>query len=197
MNDIEIEILSKEIKKDLAMSLYKLHFKSLPNDVLPNFGMDLEYRYFKSLLVNKGKLVIAKNNCNKILGFIALRSNYQNFISILDIKSISVFLLNSICKPSLLIKLIKQLSNKTKQLKLSAEIDYFAVDENFRSKGIGGLLILKAEEISEIDGLCYLCTKTSNDRLFRYYQKIKSAEIIKEFEILDKKYRYLFWKIKK
>ena len=194
MSDIQIKVLSKKINKNIAVSVHKVHINSLPNDVMPNFGMDLEYRYLQTLLSNNGKLLTA-NNKNKFVGFITLRTNSQSLISELDFKSISLFLISSLQKPLLLIKLFKQLFNRTKQPKLSAEIDYFAVDEDLRGKGIGSLLIAKAEEIAVEEGLSILYTKTSNEGLYQHYLINKSAQLMKEFEILGEKYRIVCWKI--
>lgn len=196
MNDIQIEVLSDEINKNTAISIHKVHINNLPNDVMPNFGMDLEYRYLQTLLGNKGKLLTA-NNSNNVVGFIALRLNSQSLISELNFRSIFLFLKISLQKPSLLIKLLKQLYYQSKQPQLSAEIDYFAVDEGMRGNGIGGLLISKAEEIAVEWGLSILYTKTSNERLYQYYLVSKSAKLMKEFEILGEKYRCVSWEIGK
>ena len=196
MNDIQIEVLSEEINKDTAISIHKVHINNLPNDVMPNFGMDLEYKYLQTLLSNKGKLLTAHNR-KKVIGFITLRFNPQSLISELNFKSTFLFLKSSFKKPSLLIKLLKQLYNQTEQPKLSAEIDYFAVDEDLRGNGIGSLLISKAEEIASEKGLSVLYTKTSNERLYQYYLSNKSAKLMKESEILGKKYRCVSWEIGK
>ena len=194
MNDIQIEVLSDEINKDTALSIHMVHINNLPHDVMPNFGMDLVYKYLKTLLSNKGKLLTAYNR-KKVIGFIILRFNSQSLISELNFKSTFLFLKNSFKKPSLLIKLLKQLYNQTEQPKLSAEIDYFAVDEDLRGNGIGSLLISKAEEIAIEKGLSVLYTKTSNERLYQYYLSNKSAKLMKEFKILGEKYRCVSWEI--
>lgn len=196
MSDVQIQVISNEIDENIAISVHKIHINNLPNDVMPHFGIDLEFRYLQALLCNKGKLLIA-NNHNKPIGFITLRVSPLSLMSKLDVKSISLFFISSLQKPSLLIKLLKQLYNKTEQPKLSAEIDYFAVDEDFRGNGIGSLLISKAEEIAVEEGLSVLYTKTNNERLYQYYLSNKYAHLIKEFEILGGKYRCVYWKIGK
>ena len=130
------------------------------------------------------------------MGFVALRIQNQSLTAALDLKSSFFFLLTAMSKPSLLIKLLKHLVTKTKQLKLSTAIDYFAVDKNFRGKGIGNLLILEAEKITASDGFGLLYTKTSNERLYRYYVSKKSAKLLKEFSIFGERYRCVCWTIK-
>jgi ribosomal protein S18 acetylase RimI-like enzyme len=195
MSTISVKVIASDISIDLSEEIHKLHLKSLPNDVMPNFGDDLEYRYLQNILSKKGRLIVGIDGNEKIVGFLILRILPMSMLSILNFKSVLTFLFNSIKKPLLVIRLIGQLSKSKRPPKFSAEIDYFVLDETVRGVGIGGRLISKASEVAAHEGMKFLYTKTSNERLFQFYRTKKNADLHHEFIVIGEKYRCVFWDI--
>ena len=92
--------------------------------------------YFRTFKENKCRIIVAISN-KSIVGFIILRFGFFNMKKVIDLSSILKFLINSISNPILILRLIYQLLKPTIIPKQSCEIDYFAVSNRFKSKGIG------------------------------------------------------------
>jgi ribosomal protein S18 acetylase RimI-like enzyme len=195
MSNISVKVIADDVSVNVSEEIHKLHLKSLPNDVMPNFGDNLEYRYLQNILGKKGRLIVGIDGNKKIVGFLILRTLPMSMLTILNFKSVLTFLFNSIKQPLLVIRLIGQLIKSKQPPKFSAEIVYFAVDETVRGVGIGGRLISKASEVAANEGMKFLYTKTSNERLFQFYRAKKNAELHYEFNIVREKYRCVFWEI--
>lgn len=183
------------LTNDQFNQLYKIHKSSLPNDLLHHFGIDSEKNYFKEILdKKKGKIIVAEYD-NNILGYLVLKVKEVSMYKLLTLKSIFLFLFRALFKPSLLVRLIFQIFYPIDKPHNLGEIDYFVVQQGYRSAGIGVKLIEYAEKIAKENKIENIYTKTYNKQLSEYYIKKKGGVISSKFRILDYIYFCIYWKI--
>jgi|688.fasta_scaffold238357_3 ribosomal protein S18 acetylase RimI-like enzyme len=193
-----IQITSPEkISEDTIRVIYEIHSNSLPNDVMPNFGLGVERKYLLELIDKQNGRILIATDSGKIIGFLLLRFKPINMKGLLDGAAFIEFILNSLRKKVILIQLIFQLFWSRSNPEGSCEIDYFAVLEQHRSKGVGAKLLLMAEEVSIKNGFESIYTKTNNKALYSFYKKMKGAIVVYSFSILSDKYYGVLWSAKK
>ena len=187
-------IVKKNIYFYETKSLSKIHLENLKYDVLPNFGEAVLKKYFEKILKKKNSLIVFKKNKN-ILGFLVLNFYNIKLYNILDLKSILKFILNLFYKPSIFFNLLFQIFRKKLKPKLCSEIHALAVKKNFTSKGIGNLLIKKAEIITRKKGFKGIIIKTHNRKLFEHFKKTRKIKLLKTYKILNRTYYTLYWPV--
>ena len=193
-----VRIISPEIISEHTIkAIYDIHSKSLPYDVMPNFGVGVERKYLLQLMDKQNGRILIASEGGKIIGFLLLRFKPMNIRGLVDRKALVEFFQNSLRKKTILVRLIFQLFWSRSNPEGSCEIDYFAVLEEHRSKGVGGKLLLMAEEISIKNGFDFIYTKTNNKELCNFYKTMKGAIVVSSFSIISNKYYGVLWSTKK
>ena len=59
--------------KTVCRDIFILHLQTLPNDVMPNFGIEFNKRYIQNLISNGGHVLTAFKK-GELVGFILLSS---------------------------------------------------------------------------------------------------------------------------
>tara|TARA_Y100001968_G_C19415040_1_gene748539 strand:- start:1514 stop:2098 length:585 start_codon:yes stop_codon:yes gene_type:complete len=178
-------------------SIWTLHERSLSNDLMHTFGKSTEKRFLK-YMISRGKGVVFASKNNEILnGFLTLSFKRISMTRFLRLDSILAFLINWKSQPILILKLLIRIINnfKIKSSCRYAELDYFAVEESSRDRGIGSLLLDQAENKARDLNLKGISTITSNKRLLKYYLIKKSAKLIFKFHIFSEIFYYIRWEI--
>lgn len=191
---ISIQTL-KTLSDSNAYQIYKIHYNSLPDDVMPNFGYKVEKKYLAKLnKENNGATIVALAD-DTIVGFLLLRFKTLDMKEFLNTSSIFVFLSKALLKPKIIVRLIYQLRHPTPNITKSCEIDYFAVSEKLRGQNIGKKLLKKAEELALENKCKSISTKTNNTNLYSFYTKKKNASLIHSFKVLNSEYFYINWNV--
>ena len=184
----------KNFDNDQLEKISSIYLEELPQDILPNFGKSTVKKYFELMLKNNSDIITVEKNSD-IVGFIVLNFKNIELKKIINLKDILKFLFNSIFNPKLLIRLIFQTFIKIKIPEYCSEIHAFAVTKKFSSEGAGKILINEAELISKKKGCGGIFTKTHNEKLFKYYEREKNINLIKKYNIFNKKYYNFYWDI--
>ena len=69
--------------------------------------------------------------------------------------------------------------DKISPTKAIVELSHFAIKEEWKGKGIGGILIKKFEEATKARGFSSIYTRTHNERLSSHYIKKRRAKVLK------------------
>lgn len=184
-----------QISKAEAAAVHNVHARSLPRDVLPNFGTGVTRRYLQRLAGSGAGAVILARDGPTIAGFLALRTGPVQMLPCLDIVGVTGFLIRTLRRPGLLIRLTAQLIWREEPPENCAEIDYFAVDARYRGAGIGAQLLRHAETEATQRGCTAIFTKTNNADLYRHYREQKQAVLQSERSILNSTYYHVWWPI--
>ena len=195
LSDFVIKTLD-HLKKDDATQIHRIHLDSLSNDVMPNLGLAVEARYLAKLMKADNGAVIVASSKDEIVGFLLLRFAELNMKEFLSVWSILRFVILSLVKPIIMIRLIYQLVKSSANPKGSCEVDYFAVSDSMRGIGIGGKLLEEAEKVAFKKNYSSIVTKTNNVRLCSYYRNVKEAKLISSFRILKDEYFNVCWSIR-
>ncbi len=187
-------IILEKINPDEINKICQIYSKTLSSDAIPNFGFDALKKYFLYLIENEEDIIIAEKD-KLFVGFIVLTFNPVDLKKILSLKSICIFIFNSLLNPTIFIRLIFQIFRKNYKPDFYSFIHCFVVKEEFSSQGIGKMLINEAEIVTRNKGYKGIFTKTHNERLFKYYEKEKKINLIKKFKILNKNYYNFYWNI--
>lgn len=190
---VNISPLKPQWIEDIA----KIHFNSLPNDFLPNLGLDfLIHTFYPSVFSSSfGKVFIALNEVDEPVGFVLvtvdsseffkeiIKSRFLEFIKIGVISSLkSLTNLKNNCQ----IILSSIFSN---HMPNSGEIYVIAVKKSFRGKGIGKQLVERSIGSLEEDNLSGIRIKTlaSNTEWIGYFYE-EGWELEKIFQLVGKEY---------
>jgi ribosomal protein S18 acetylase RimI-like enzyme len=178
----------------ISMQIFEIHSKSMPFDVMPSFGARLHSRYLMSLLRQDGQIFVAEVY-NSVVGFLALRMNNSTRFLLPQLQEMGVFIRNSIQVPRLVANLCNQIQNRIWLKADSVEIEYFAVKEQYRGKGIGHLLVSEASKYAlQFEKKCMM-TKTNNHALRNYYLQRHQAQQVHQFKSLNQEYFILTWNL--
>lgn len=175
--------------------IFNIHLRSLPDDVLPNFGIGVTQRYLQSLMQTGAGGVILARTEGTIVGFVVLRTEPVHMVPCLTITGLARFMARSLRRPGLMIRLIAQLLYRVAPPSGCAEIDYFAVDVSHRGAGVGAQLLSHAEIEAARRGCTGIFTKTSNAELYRHYCVSKQATLLSKRRILDSMYHHVWWPV--
>ena len=187
-------IILQKINPDGLNEICKIYSQTLTADALPNFGSDALKKYFEYMIENKSDIIIAEKN-KLYLGFLVLKYEQIDLKKIISFKNIFNFIIKSLMKPLIFIRLIFQIFRKDYAPDFCSEIHAFAVKKEFSSQGIGKMLINESEILTKNKGYKGIFTKTHNERLFKYYEKEKDINLIKKYKILNKNYYNFYWNI--
>ena len=174
------------INKCEIANLIEVHRGALPDDVLPNLGVDVMTRYYDKVFLlqeSQKAILFGAYSQDRLVGFCCLLFEQISFLSIINFNTIRILFVILISNPLVLMKLICQLVHSFPLLDNSSEIAYFAVSEGSRGQGVGRFLIKKCIEKSKKLNLKYVQTKTSNSQLYKFYVKCFSANLLKEFHV--------------
>ncbi len=183
--------IRKVVEKDIPR-LINIHLNSLPEDVMSVIGKRILDKYYSSILKDKSNYIFGIYYEKHLVSFCCIARSTINIIEIFDVFIISSFFKLFFSKPKIIFSAIIQFLNHHK-LENSLEISFIATDVNFQSKGFGRMLINHINEYFGKMKIDYLITKTSNDRLKRFYIENYNAKTYRTFKIFDKKYYYLRW----
>lgn len=194
---MNVEILaSGQLSDEIIAEICRIHRQSLPDDLMPNFGKTVEKKYLIKLNNEEnGRIVVASSN-NRRIGFILLRFKPICMKKFIDLDACINFILASLIRPKLLVRLALQLIKTRPNPVGSCEIDYFAVEASYRGNGVGAKMIQVSELIAIQNQFSSIYTKTNNYSLYLFYLKTKKAKLINSFSILNNKYYGLVWGVK-
>lgn len=177
-----------------------LHAASLPYDFLPALGPSfLSNVYFTAAIENPFGCVITANHNGKLVGLIEVTKNTQQYLSWtmrrhwLAVAGYSLLLL---LHPRRLVEAVAiTLSGRPSELPPPfGEVTLFAVDREWRGKGLGGPLIREANAYFRNQNLETAVTKTlaGNLAAIRAYA-FTGAKITVRQQIRQKEYVFLQW----
>ncbi|MCC8417826.1 MAG: GNAT family N-acetyltransferase [Rickettsia endosymbiont of Bryobia graminum] len=183
-------LIRKFIKSDIK-DIARIHLSGLDNDIFPSLGIKFLEKYYNK---SQNSLFVAVDL--RVYGFISVSLESENVFNFISIKDLLILAKKCLLNPQLIISIIIQLRrNKNTADTNSSEISFIVVDEEYRGKGIGNLLIGQAMAFSKANNKQYIKTKTANEKLALFYKQIYNAEIIDSFNVLNKRYEILKWKI--
>lgn len=185
----------QHLTEEQIRQIYNLHRTALPDDVMPAFGVSVTGAYLKTLNSQDTGVVLTAEFEGRVIGYIALRFKEFSMAGCVGFIGILTFLGRALRRPSLLLRLIAQLRLRVKNPELSAEIDFFVVDPGFRGQSIGSRLVDLAETAASEKGCNSIFTKTSNERLFRFYVRTKEARLIDAYLVRSERYFSVGWPI--
>jgi ribosomal protein S18 acetylase RimI-like enzyme len=177
-----------------------IHSESLPNDFLPNLGLDFLINTFypAALESNYGKVFIALENETNPVGFILVTLDSGSFLKgiIKDrfIDFLKIGLRSSFSSPNNLFSnlqiIISGLFSNTSQD--TGEIYIVAVSESARGKGIGKYLVERSITFMQECNIKSLGIKTlaSNKEWIEFFNKI-GWRIEQEFRLIGNDYVWL------
>lgn len=173
---IQIRTLARHEYLLIAEDIFNVHVKSLPSDVLPKFGSGYHMRYILQLLERQGNVFVAVLRGGTI-GFLTSGAVSSAKRIIPRPTEILFFVKSSIRQPVLLPRLVRQILKRALSVPDSSEIEFFAVESEFRGRGVGRALIQQAQKTAFQSGFKVMVTKTNNLDLVRYYQLNHNAEV--------------------
>ena len=183
-------------------SIVNIHKRELRDGILNLFGKDFLFRMYVELIKdNWGLVCISEKN---VVGFIISTEKKISLEKLLSIKSIFVFLFNTIFSLRNLKKFIVAINvlyikknNDFHKIKNNfVELSHFAVKRDLQGKGIGSKLIKNFELKARNKGYLRIYTRTHNPRLVEYYKREKNAEIFSSRNLKGYTTYYLIWDIK-
>lgn len=192
--DIEVTEV-RHLTDGQIRQIHDLHRRSLPNDVMPAFGVTVLQTYLGELCrPSVGSVLVAEQD-GEIFGFIALRFVELSMARCVDLTGLFTFFSRALRRPKLMIHLFSQVRQRITNPPESAEIDFFLVKASHRGKSIGSRLICLAETVASERGRSSIFTKTSNARLFDYYVSAKDAQLVGEYKVGSNRYFSVEWQI--
>lgn len=181
--------------KDEYRQIAIVHSKCLPDDILPNLGMNFLENYYQTIGEKEKQIVFCVFVDEKIIGFCQVSYEPVSFARhILRKNNIKYLFKLSIAKPKLLMEGIIETFRKLFVSKPTSipEITFIGILPEYQYKGIGTKLvsyILANVGNRECNSKMY--TKTSNSNAKNMYINKFDACIEEEYKILNKK----FWVI--
>lgn len=185
----------RHLTDDQIRQIYNLHSTALPDDVMPAFGISVTKAYLNTLNSQDTGVVLTAESEGRVIGYIALRFKEFSMAGCVGFIGILTFLGRALRRPGLLLRLFAQLRLRVKNPELSAEIDFFVVDPEFRGQSVGSRLVDLAETAASEKGCNSIFTKTSNERLFGYYVRAKEARLIDAYLVRSERYFSVGWPI--
>jgi ribosomal protein S18 acetylase RimI-like enzyme len=187
----------QQVQFEELKSLIAIHARALPDDVLPNIGQGAINRYYQKIFEfqNTGKAsVYGAYDGDRLIGFCCITGDSPGIQEIIRLDTIACLVVLLITRPRLVISAFLQLAHLVPMDETGMEIEYIALDSDYRGRGVGSLLIQYCIEESRKKNYVSMQTKTSNERLFNYYMNNLGATLIKEFNVLGKIYRVVKWR---
>ena len=184
----------RKISLDDLNDVVKIHSMALPDDVLPNLGITLLDRYYKSVVDDKSQLIVGSWHDGHLLGYCLTSKKditlTKLFSSVTGLLSLTTLMLS---RPGLFYSGLKQ-AMKTSPLETDeAEIAFIAVSPKHQGNGVGKAMIAYAVQVCREEGIAFLKTKTSNKALRNYYLRNYLAQEIDSYAICGKNYSVLKW----
>lgn len=164
---------------------------ALKDDILPTLGLDFLFDYYTQILRDHSQILIGAFYNDELIGFCQLACAPITISSLFKAKP---DLLLSICilffkHPLLFLRGCRE-AFFMKNTSHNPEIVFIAVEESFRGKGIGELLIRGVACISQKMGFHSIFTKTSDLRVKDMYRTKFNASISSHRSIFK-----LYWDI--
>lgn len=185
-----------------TLSISEIHRRELEVGILTLFGTSFLFRMYSRLLTRGNWGFVAKAN-GETVGYIIATHTEISLLRCLSISSILHFFLNSASNPlkfySFLIALRKNYfvnsNDKIVPTKTTIELSYFAIKEDWKSKGIGKNLIERLEAKAIECGFSSVFTRTHNEKLSSYYIKSRKAKVLKRIQTTSYDSVVLRWRI--
>lgn len=176
--------------------LAEIHSDSLPNDFLPSLGRDfLVNQYYPAALASPHGLTLVACKENHILGFATVAYDSHSFtLDVLQgrMSAIALHALHSaIRRPSQLLRSAEVFAAALwpRSNLWPGEIVFISVDQAWRGKGIGHLLIRAALEMLSARGITRCRTKTlaANINVVGLYSSL-GWEVIDSYTLIGRDY---------
>ncbi len=185
LSDIKISALSREHVPEVS----KIHQTELEVGVLNLFGQAFLETMYRELLDKNWGFVAHENQ--ELVGFICATEVEISLLRCLSLRSIFVFLLNSIKNPRKLRSFIaifqKLYLNRydvsVKSNHTAIELSQFAVKEHWKGRGIGRKLIEALEEKGRMRGATTVFTRTHNPALAEFYYGTRNATVVEHVSL--------------
>ena len=166
----------KKISADDLQAVVNLHFQALTESLLNNFSRQFVQIAYQSLINNPANLSLLVKKNDHVVGYLIVLFNASSQIRKIAADNLFVFVKEGIKAvsrtPSLLIKAIDAKALfEPHDPETGPELKFIAVDENFRSKGIGTkMLSVLSKKLSqmEVEHYC-LATKKDNRLSNKFY----------------------------
>ncbi len=177
-----------------------IHYKALPNDLLPMFGKYIMKEYYKNAIkLNDGFIIGALDNSN-LIGFVYLSEGKNNFFKLLNQRCILKLITKSFKilfqKPIIVFSLLKSLFSGNEYDKYDSQIAYIAIDKAYQGMGIGSFLLKKVSTISINKKIhsCFTKTLSENFHVINMYKKLfPDATVYKVFSDFKRNYSLIGW----
>ena len=177
-------------------SIAQIHVRSLPDDVFANLGERYLISFYRKALTNEDQSLLIVRDNDQTAGFCLVSFRRQSLLKSASVAFYVQALRLFLTKPRVFFSGVLQFLQLGKvDLGKSAEIDFFAVDPIFQSKGLGTSMLEFATVKAKGKGMKYIHTKTSNLRLARFYKNRLNAREKYGLEIFGVNYSVLQWEI--
>ncbi len=201
MNQVIVRLLEAGDIRTVA----RIHFESLPEDFLPSLGLHfLDAVYYPAAIRSQHAVTFIARLDGQRVGFVTVAHNsdrYTNDILKGRYSTLASYALGaSLRDPMMLIRSFQVVRSAllSKPDPVKSEIVFIAVDEPFRGRGVGSLLISRAIKYLQNKGQHECRTKTlaSNMDVIRVYQKLGWKER-NRFRLMDRDYVTLVLDVRK
>ena len=185
------------LKPQWVEKIARIHFDSLPSDFLPKLGLDfLTNTFYPAVLSStSGKVFIAVNIFDEPVGFVLVTLDSNGFLTsilknrfwdFLKIGISSSFISRENLRNNFHIVLSSIFSKSTPDI---GEIYIIAIENSFRGKGIGKLLIKKSFDFLKENSIGGIKIKTlsSNTGWIEHFLK-DGWKLANRFQMIGKEY---------
>lgn len=192
---IQIKMLDRAEYCSIADEVFDVHEQSLPSDVMPKFGSGYHRRYMLLLLGGQGNVFVAFLR-GETIGFLTSVDGSPARRIVPSPADTLCFLKSCSRQPVLLLRLLRQLIKRVQAVPDSSEIQFFAVRDEFRGRGVGRALLQEAQKKAILSGVKVMLTKTNNLDLVRFYQQNQNAEVRNVLKVSGTTYYYVGWPLR-
>lgn len=189
--------------KNIVKDIVEIHMKTFKGFFLTFLGRGfLKQLYLGFMNHDKSDVIVAINDNNKVLGFLAFSEDLSGFYKFLIKKKLFLFgwfaLGAFFRKPKVLFRLLRAFtySDKSKSDDKYIEISSIGVNPDVKSSGIGTLMIKKLIKQVDFNEFSYIKLETDqeNNELANHFYKKNGFKLVNSYETPEKRkmneYRY-------
>ena len=171
--------------KDQVNQFIEIHTEVFDKEISTAFGERYLINMYNDILEEEDTMVFYKRDQEKIVGYIIYTKGNPQLYKYIRFNELVNFLIKTLKTPSMILKLAIQglISFKRKDSNFF-EISFFAVSNDFQSKGIGKDLINELLNYSKKIGIKNIITKTNNQNLYKFYINFFKGKLYSAYTFL-------------
>lgn len=178
------------------LDLVAIHMSALPGDLLPALGPKVLLRHYNHCLsaANSPRIcLLGAFQSGHLVGFVQGNFAPLSMSHILGAGFVFSLIRLLFFRPMVLLNGVIQVLHGQVVDPRSLDVAFFAVAPPFQGLGVGRLLLSSLSELAIDHSLDYLLTKTANQRLMGFYQRLFDAEVLYSFSGCGVKFTFLRW----